>query len=148
SIKTIETLKQQLLAAQATSRENLSGAANAQAKLAASEGSWKQRKRLWTRKLLIRDNARSLDLSAQNALLHQHLETVSTQAMRIRQAVDSSAMEGTSGDVDVGGVFGASSIGKVSFSAYHQDPSTPSTPAAHPREKLLQLDPAKINIDG
>jgi nucleoprotein TPR len=44
SIKTIETLKQQLSAAQATSRENLSEAANAQAKLAASEGSWKQQK--------------------------------------------------------------------------------------------------------
>src|SRR6267154_3817703 len=42
------------------------------------------------------------DLSAQNALLHQHLETVSTQATRIRQAADSSTTEGTSGDADVG----------------------------------------------
>jgi len=44
SIKTIETLKQQLTTSQATARENLSEAANAQAKLEASEGSWKQQK--------------------------------------------------------------------------------------------------------
>ena len=44
------------------------------------------------------------DLSAQNALLHQHLETVSTQATRIRQAADSSATEGTAGDADGGDV--------------------------------------------
>ncbi|KAG1766147.1 hypothetical protein EDD22DRAFT_978513 [Suillus occidentalis] len=102
SIKTIETLKQQLSAAQATSRENLSEAANAQAKLAASEGSWKQQKEALDKEIADL-NARSKDLSAQNALLHQHLETVSTQATRIRQAADSSATEGTSGDVDVGG---------------------------------------------
>ncbi|KAG2344469.1 hypothetical protein BDR05DRAFT_975520 [Suillus weaverae] len=102
SIKTIETLKQQLSIAQATSRENLSEAANAQAKLAASEGSWKQQKEALDKE--ISDlNARSKDLSAQNALLHQHLETVSTQATRIRQAADSSTTEGTSGDADVGG---------------------------------------------
>lgn len=31
------------------------------------------------------------DLSSQNALLHQHLESVSSQAARIRQAADSSS---------------------------------------------------------
>jgi nucleoprotein TPR len=102
SIKTIETLKRQLSVAQATSRENLSEAANAQAKLAASEGSWKQQKEALDKEIADL-NARSKDLSAQNALLHQHLETVSTQATRIRQAVDSSTTEGTSGDADVGG---------------------------------------------
>ncbi|KAG2088542.1 uncharacterized protein F5147DRAFT_789370 [Suillus discolor] len=65
SIKTIKALKQQLSVAQTTSRENLSEAANAQAKL--------------------------------------HLETVNTQATRIRQAADSSATDGTSGDADIGG---------------------------------------------
>jgi nucleoprotein TPR len=45
----------------------------------------------------------SRDLSAQNALLHQHLETVSTEATRIRQTADSSATDGTSGDADIGG---------------------------------------------
>ncbi|KAG1882174.1 hypothetical protein F4604DRAFT_1678591 [Suillus subluteus] len=103
SIKTIETLRQ-LSVAQATSRENLSGlgAANAQAKLAASEGSWKQQKEALDKEIADL-NARSKDLSAQNALLHQHLETVSTQATCIRQAADFSATEGTSGDADVGG---------------------------------------------
>ncbi|KAG2144206.1 hypothetical protein DEU56DRAFT_790720 [Suillus clintonianus] len=102
SIKTIETLKQQLSVSQATSRENLSEAANAQAKLAASEGSWRQQKEALDKEIADL-NARSKDLSAQNALLHQHLETVSTQATRIRQAVDSSATDGTAGDADVGG---------------------------------------------
>ena len=36
-------------------------------------------------------NTRCKDLSAQNALLHKHLETVSSQAARIKQAADSSA---------------------------------------------------------
>lgn len=31
------------------------------------------------------------DLSSQNAILHQHLESVSSQAARIRQAADSSS---------------------------------------------------------
>lgn len=35
---------------------------------------------------------RCKDLAAQNSLLHQHLESVSTQAARIRQAADSSAL--------------------------------------------------------
>jgi nucleoprotein TPR len=44
SFKTIEQLKQQLTSAQGASRQNLAEAANAQAKLEASEGSWKQQK--------------------------------------------------------------------------------------------------------
>ncbi len=42
---------------------------------------------------------RCKDLSAQNNLLHQHLESVSSQAARIRQAADSSATP-AAGDVD------------------------------------------------
>lgn len=42
------------------------------------------------------------DLATQNALLYQHLDTVSSQAARIRQVADSSA-ESTSGEVDVSG---------------------------------------------
>ncbi|KAG1722508.1 TPR/MLP1/MLP2-like protein-domain-containing protein [Suillus lakei] len=101
SIKTIETLKQQLSVSQATSRENLSEAANAQTKLAASEGSWRQQKEALDTEIADL-NTHSKDLSAQNALLHQHLETVSTQATCICQAADSSATEGTAGDADVG----------------------------------------------
>lgn len=44
SFKAIENLKQQLNNAQAASRQNLAEAANAQAKLDASEGSWRQQK--------------------------------------------------------------------------------------------------------
>lgn len=44
SFKTIENLKQQLSNAQATARQNSAETANAQAKLDASEGSWKQQK--------------------------------------------------------------------------------------------------------
>jgi len=42
-------------------------------------------------------------LAAQNATLHQHLESVSNQATRIRQAADAApapATEDTSGDAD------------------------------------------------
>ena len=42
------------------------------------------------------------DLAAQNTLLHQHLETVSNQANRIRQAADSIATEATAGDTEDG----------------------------------------------
>lgn len=40
------------------------------------------------------------DLSAQNSLLHQHLESVSSQAARIRQAADSSSVSTESDSVD------------------------------------------------
>lgn len=45
---------------------------------------------------------RCKDLASQNTLLYQHLESVSSQAARIRQVADSNA-ESTDGDVDVGG---------------------------------------------
>ena len=42
------------------------------------------------------------DLGAQNALLYQHLDTVSSQAARIRQVADSST-ENASGEADASG---------------------------------------------
>ncbi|KIK98776.1 hypothetical protein PAXRUDRAFT_823499 [Paxillus rubicundulus Ve08.2h10] len=101
SFKTIEQLKQQLTSAQGASRQNLAEAANAQAKLEASEGSWKQQKEALDKEV-IDLNARCKDLAAQNALLYQHLDSVSSQAARIRQVADSST-ESTSGDVDTSG---------------------------------------------
>ncbi|KAF9242663.1 hypothetical protein BU15DRAFT_72775 [Melanogaster broomeanus] len=98
SFKTIENLKQQLSSAQNASRQNLAEAANAQAKLEASEGSWKQQKEALDKEVADL-NARCKDLAAQNALLYQHLESVSSQAARIRQVADSSA-ESMPGDVD------------------------------------------------
>ncbi|KAG1788625.1 uncharacterized protein HD556DRAFT_1496530 [Suillus plorans] len=86
--------------------------------LAASEGSWKQQKKALDKEIadlnarqvpewtsigsLISFKYRSRDLSVLNALLHQDLETVSTQATCIRQAADSSATDGASGDADIG----------------------------------------------
>lgn len=89
SLKNVENLRQQLTAAQATARQNLSEAASAQAKLEASEGSWKQQKEALEKEIADL-SARYDDLSAQKALLYQHLDTISSQAARIRQAADSS----------------------------------------------------------
>lgn len=47
----LETLQQQLSVSQATSRENLSEVANTQAKLAPSEGSWRQQKEALDREI-------------------------------------------------------------------------------------------------
>ncbi|KIJ62559.1 hypothetical protein HYDPIDRAFT_93869 [Hydnomerulius pinastri MD-312] len=101
SFKSIENLKQQLTAALATSRENLAEAANAQAKLEASEGSWKQQKEALDKEVADL-SARCKDLATQNDLLYKNLDSVSSQAARIRQAADSSA-ESTSGDADMSG---------------------------------------------
>ncbi|KAG9308011.1 TPR/MLP1/MLP2-like protein-domain-containing protein [Chiua virens] len=100
SFKTIENLKQQLDNAQATSRQNLTRAANAQAKLEALEGSWKQQKDALDKEI-VDLNGRCKDLAAQNTLLHQHLGSVGSQAARIRQVADSAA-ESTSDGVDAG----------------------------------------------
>ncbi|KAF9452906.1 hypothetical protein P691DRAFT_659626 [Macrolepiota fuliginosa MF-IS2] len=90
SIKTIETLRKDLSVAQTAARDNSTAAETAQAKLAASEGSWKQQKEALDKE--IGDlNDRCKDLSSQNNVLHQHLESVSTQAARIRQAAGSTS---------------------------------------------------------
>ncbi|KAI6030410.1 hypothetical protein F5J12DRAFT_800153 [Pisolithus orientalis] len=98
SLKNVENLRHQLTAAQATARQNLAEAASAQAKLEASEGSWKQQKEALEKEIADL-NARYDDLSAQKALLYQHLDTVSSQAARIRQVADSST-ENTSNEAD------------------------------------------------
>lgn len=57
------------------------------------------------------------DLGAQNTLLYQHLDSVSSQAARIRQVADS-ATENTNGDADVGGDVDARSSELRSVVAY------------------------------
>ncbi|KAF7966386.1 hypothetical protein HWV62_38881 [Athelia sp. TMB] len=94
SIKSIESLKQQLSAVQVASRDNLVAAETAAAKLAASENSWKQQKQALDKEMSDL-NARCKDLSSQNAILHQHLESVSSQATRIQQASDASTNAAT-----------------------------------------------------
>ncbi|KAI6016240.1 TPR/MLP1/MLP2-like protein-domain-containing protein [Pisolithus marmoratus] len=101
SLKNVENLRQQLTAAQATARQNLAEAASAQAKLEASEDSWKQQKEALEKEIADL-NARYDDLSAQKALLYQHLDTVSSQAARIRQVANSST-ENTSDEADANG---------------------------------------------
>ena len=101
-------LKQQLSTAQAKARDNLAATETAQVKLATSENSWKQQKQTLDQEIVdlntrcvcsfLSPNQSALivivrckDLSSQNLILHQHLESVSSQAARIQQAADSSA---------------------------------------------------------
>ncbi|KIM43182.1 hypothetical protein M413DRAFT_9931 [Hebeloma cylindrosporum] len=93
SMKAIDNLKKDLGEAQAAAREQRSASDTAQAKLLSSESSWRHQKDALEKevedlKTRLRDNFSSQDLSQQNALLHQHLESVSAQATRIRQASD------------------------------------------------------------
>ncbi|KAH8108682.1 TPR/MLP1/MLP2-like protein-domain-containing protein [Phellopilus nigrolimitatus] len=88
SIKMVDSLKREINEARATVREKIMLAETAQANIAASEGSWKQQKEALDKE--VSDlNSRYKDLVAQNAMLHQHLEAVNSQASRIRQAADS-----------------------------------------------------------
>ncbi|KAL0960729.1 hypothetical protein HGRIS_005754 [Hohenbuehelia grisea] len=100
AIKTLEGLRRKLSTVQAAARESKTAAETAQAKLTASESSWQQQREALDKE--VNDlNERCKDLKSQNDLLHQHLETVSSQAAKIRQAADSSVTasgEGESGD--------------------------------------------------
>ncbi|KAJ7236740.1 hypothetical protein B0H12DRAFT_1139991 [Mycena haematopus] len=100
AIKTITGLKQQLSTTQATARDHQTAAETALAKLGASESSWALQKDALDKE--VSDlNRRCQDLTSQNSLLHQHLESVSSQAARIRQAAESSTStsgEGESAD--------------------------------------------------
>ncbi|KAI0330460.1 hypothetical protein GY45DRAFT_1323591 [Cubamyces sp. BRFM 1775] len=97
SIKSVEQLKQQLSQSQAAAREGRAAAETAQAKLTTSEASWQQQREALDKEIADL-KARCKDLSDQNNLLHQHLESVSNHAARIKQAATSSAAE--SGDAE------------------------------------------------
>ncbi|KAJ7689165.1 hypothetical protein B0H17DRAFT_1012272 [Mycena rosella] len=89
SIKSVTVLKQQLSKIQATARDHQTAAETAIAKLTTSESSWALQKDALDKE--VSDlNRRCQDLTSQNSLLHQHLESVSSQAARIRQAAESS----------------------------------------------------------
>ncbi|KAI0081625.1 hypothetical protein K474DRAFT_1635534 [Panus rudis PR-1116 ss-1] len=99
SIKSVEELRAELHKAQASARDNLAAAETAQAKLATSESSWKQQKDALDKE--ISDlNSRIRDLNAQNNLLHQHLESVTSQAARIRETANSAAAPASSSEGD------------------------------------------------
>ncbi|KAG9227404.1 Protein mlp1 [Pleurotus ostreatus] len=99
SIKAIDNLRKELSTAQGTARENATLAETAKANLKASEESWKHQKGALDKEVAGL-KARCEDLSSQNAILHQHLESVSSQAARIRQTADAapSSNEGEAGD--------------------------------------------------
>jgi nucleoprotein TPR len=112
----LDALKYQLETAQSTAREKSAQAETAHVKLTASEASWRQQKDVLDKELsdlssrygtshasprTTNPGCRCKDLAEQNSVLHQHLESVSSQAARIRQAADSTD---TMQDSDAGAV--------------------------------------------
>ncbi|KAJ3826801.1 hypothetical protein EV361DRAFT_893712 [Lentinula raphanica] len=93
TIKNLESTKKQLTATQATVRDHQLAAETATSKLAASEASWQHQKQTLDNE--VKDlQRRCNDLVAQNNVLHNHLETVSSQAARIQQAADATTSAG------------------------------------------------------
>ncbi|KAK0187834.1 hypothetical protein F5146DRAFT_1060914 [Armillaria mellea] len=102
SRKTIEALNAQLATSQAAVRDSQVAADTATAKLATSERSWEKQKETLDAELA-EVRRRHQALQEQNKLLHTHLDDVSSQATRIKQAATSSDApagegEGTIGD--------------------------------------------------
>ncbi|KAH9948873.1 hypothetical protein B0H21DRAFT_731535 [Amylocystis lapponica] len=97
AIKIVEELKQQLSNVQSATRNYQAAAETAESKLATSEASWKQQKDALDKEAADL-NARCKDLAVQNSLLHQHLESVSSQASRIREAANSSVSVSSEGE--------------------------------------------------
>ncbi|KAF4577004.1 hypothetical protein EYR36_004990 [Pleurotus pulmonarius] len=99
SIKAIDNLRKELSTAQGTARENATLAETAKANLKTSEESWKHQKGALDKEVASL-KARCEDLSSQNTILHQHLESVSSQAARIRQTADAApaSSDGEAGD--------------------------------------------------
>ena len=90
-------MKLRLKESQVVARESRAAAETAQAKLASSEGSWQQQREALEKE--ISDlQARCKDIGEQNKLLHQHLESVSSHAARIKQAASTSNAESGEGD--------------------------------------------------
>ena len=99
-MKTIDDLKRRIHDLQLSDRNNRTAAETAQAKLSTSEGSWIQQRQNLDRSIADL-TARCKALTEQNNVLHQHLENVSSQATRIRQAAVAAAAdpgEGAAGD--------------------------------------------------
>ncbi|KAJ3731245.1 hypothetical protein DFJ43DRAFT_435652 [Lentinula guzmanii] len=87
TIKALESFKKQLASVQATVRDYRVAAETATSKFVASEGSWQQQKQALDNE--VKDlQKRCNDLVTQNNVLHNHLETVSSQATRIQQTAE------------------------------------------------------------
>ncbi|KAG7088185.1 hypothetical protein E1B28_012203 [Marasmius oreades] len=87
SIKALDQLRKQFSNIQATVREHQTAAETATAKLVASEASWQSQRQALDQEIAGL-NTRHREITEQNKILHQHLESVSSQAARIRQAAD------------------------------------------------------------
>ncbi|KAI0338862.1 hypothetical protein BDW22DRAFT_1362157 [Trametopsis cervina] len=100
AIKTIDGLRQQISSVQAAARDNLAAVETARAKLSTSETSWKQQREALDKEIADL-NSRCRDLVSQNSILHQHLESVSSQAARIRSAAEpSSSTQGEAENIE------------------------------------------------
>ncbi|KZS93210.1 hypothetical protein SISNIDRAFT_104297 [Sistotremastrum niveocremeum HHB9708] len=87
SIKAADLLKQELVQAQAVIRDIQTKADAAEANLATSEASWRNQRAALDKEMADLTK-RCQELTGQNERLHAHLESVSAQASRIRQAAD------------------------------------------------------------
>ncbi|PIL22755.1 transporter [Ganoderma sinense ZZ0214-1] len=92
ALKSLQDLKKRLSQSQTAARENRAAAETAQAKLASSEASWQQQRGALDNEIADL-KTRCKDLGEQNSILHQHLESVSTHAARIKQAASSTSAE-------------------------------------------------------
>ncbi|KAG9002479.1 hypothetical protein FRB94_003839 [Tulasnella sp. JGI-2019a] len=91
AVQTVTQLKQELVAAQSMARDQQTAAETAQANLLGSQTSWDAQRETLNKEL--QDlKSRFNDMSNQNAILHKHLESVSSQAAAIRQAADQSTL--------------------------------------------------------
>ncbi|KAH9018595.1 hypothetical protein EDB85DRAFT_604226 [Lactarius pseudohatsudake] len=117
AIKAIEDLKRGIHDLQVSDRNNRTAVEIAQAKLSTSEGSWGQQRQALDREIadlaarygccphrahgawqILSSFTRCKALTEQNNVLHQHLDNVSSQATRIRQAADSTIATPGEGD--------------------------------------------------
>ncbi|KAG8871481.1 hypothetical protein FRB98_000746 [Tulasnella sp. 332] len=90
AVQIITQQKHELNVAQAMARDQQTAAETAQANLLSSQTSWDAQRETLNKEL--QDlKSRFDDMSNQNATLHKHLESVSSQATAIRQAADQSA---------------------------------------------------------
>lgn len=117
TIKALQEVKAQLAGAQTKATESIAAAETAKANLSASEASWKHQKEILEKELadltsrsvlvgtrvvllLSSSSVSCKDLKGQNETLHNHLESVSSQAARIRQTADASAIAANEDGLD------------------------------------------------
>ncbi|GJJ13307.1 hypothetical protein Clacol_007559 [Clathrus columnatus] len=89
AVKHNEQLKEQLLNLKTKVRECENATETARSMLSTAEASWKTQRSSLDKEIADL-TSRSQDLQKQNSILHQHLESVNSQASRIRQVAEQS----------------------------------------------------------